>query len=124
MPSKWIVTVVLLAAAVAAVTAGMGDAAQQRRPDAPGITPSGGTYPLNAKVRVSIRGEPGSQIVYTLDGQIPEYNNGIRSESNVVFFDLPPGDVTVKAASFRTGMPKSQVRRADFKRCDDRQKPN
>lgn len=100
--------------------AGFGDAAQPRAPDAPVITPAGGTYSLNARVRVGIRGEPGSRIVYTLDGSYPEYGTGIRCESNVVFFDLPPGDVTVQAAAFKSGLPRSAVRRADFVRVDDR----
>ena len=99
---------------------GQGSAAQSRRPDAPIITPAGGTYSLNAKVRVSIRGESGTCIVYTLNGDNPDHNSGIRAESNTIFFDLPPGDVTVKAAAIRPGLPKSVIRRAVFVRVDDR----
>lgn len=96
--------------------AGVAPAGQARRPDCPIITPSGGGYGLNAKVRVSIRGERGSRIIYTLDGENPDHNRGIRAESNVVFFDLPAGDVTVKAVAVMPGLPKSVIRRADFVR--------
>lgn len=104
------------AIALATILFGMAAAGQSRRADSPIITPAGGTYGLNVKVRVSIRGEPGSRIIYTLDGQNPDHNCGIRTEANVVFFDLPPGDVTVKAAAVKPGFEKSIIRRADFVR--------
>lgn len=112
--------VILVAALAFLLAAGAGNAAQSRQPDAPIITPAGGPHSLNARVRVSIRGEPGSRIVYTLDGDNPDYNHGIRCDSNVVFFDLPSGDVTVKAVAVKPGLPKSVIRRADFVRVDDR----
>lgn len=101
---------------LALAVAGAASAGQSRRPASPVITPSGGTYGLNAQVRVAIRGEPGSRIIYTLDGENPGHNHGIRCEANVVFFVLPAGDVTVKAVAVRPGLPKSSIRRADFVR--------
>lgn len=88
------------------------------RPSAPSITPDGGRYPPNAPIRVSIRSEPGSVVIYTLDDSDPGWSNGIRSESNLVFFDLPPGDVVVKATTHSPGRPLSQTRVARFFRGD------
>lgn len=99
-------------------------ASPARRPEPPIITPDGGHYDLNATVRVSIRAERGARIVYTLDGSPPEEHRGIKCESNAVFFDLPPGDVTVHAIAVRQGMPKSNARRAKFTRSSMRTMPN
>lgn len=99
-------------------------AAEPKRPEAPSITPSGGEYDLNARVRVSIRGQPGTRIIYTLDGENPDQGRGIRAESNTIFFDLPPAsEVTVKAVAIRPGFATSHVRRAHFVRRDMRQRP-
>ncbi len=83
---------------------------------APSITPTGGAYSLNAVVRVAIRSEPGTVVIYTLDDTSPEWNRGIRCDSNLASFDLPPGDVEVRAAAFRPGLPRSSVRVARFTR--------
>lgn len=99
----------LLAAAAAPVQPG-----ETQRPAAPAITPDGGDYPQNAAIRISIRSDPGSVVIYTLDGSDPGWTNGIRSESNLVFFDLPPGDVIVKAAAHRPGQPLGLTRIAKF----------
>lgn len=101
---------------LAALVVGWSAAGQSKRPGSPIITPSGGAYGLNAQIRVSIRSEPGSIIVYTLDGENPDYNHGTRTEANTVFFYLPAGDVTVKAVAIKPGLPKSIIRRADFVR--------
>lgn len=69
----------------------------------PRINPAGGCYPLGAEVRIAIRAEPGDIVIYTLDGTLPAWNRGIRSDSHLVFLNLPPGDVVVRAAAFRRG---------------------
>lgn len=100
----------------ALLTAAAVGAASTRRIDPPIITPDGGHYTLNAKVRVSIRGEAGTRLVYTLDGSMPEPHLGIRCESNVVFFDLPAGDVVVTAIAVRAGVGQSNAQRTVFTR--------
>jgi hypothetical protein len=111
------IALVLIAGAI--LSGGIG-AAAVKRPEPPVITPDGGSYGLNAVVRVSIRGEPGTRIVYTLDGSIPEEHRGIRTDSNLIFFDLPPGDVTVNAVAVAPGRGKSMARRAVFVRAGSR----
>ncbi len=86
------------------------------RLSAPALTPCGGAYSLSAVVRVSIRSDPGTVVVYTLDGTNPAWNRGIKAESNLVFFDLPPGDVVVRAAALKPGVGRGPVSEAKFTR--------
>lgn len=108
--------VLALALAGAAATA----AAPRRTVEPPIINPTGGHYSLGATVRVAIRGESGSRIVYTLDDSMPEPHRGIRCDSNIVMFDLPPGDTVVHAIAVKPGLPPSKTRRAVFTRSGSR----
>ena len=95
---------------------GLSAASAGERARTPIINPIGGEFPLNAEVTVSIRAEPGAIIVYTLDGGYPEHGRGIRTESHLITFTLPPGDVTVKAAAVKPGYAMSHTRIARFTR--------
>lgn len=108
----------IAALAVLAMAASTAECAETRRrpPRPPTITPAGGEYDLNREVNVSIRAEPGADIVYTLDGTNPSETNGTRVRHHLAFFVLPPRDVTVKAAAVKPGYPRSVVRRAVFTR--------
>lgn len=113
---RWRCCVVALAILLAAASRAGETGSRRKAPAPPNITPCGGEYDLNTEVRVSIRAEPGADIVYTLDGSNPSEANGVRVRHNLAFFILPPRDVTVKAAAVKPGYPRSTVRRAVFVR--------
>lgn len=100
--------------ALLALFAMSASAGEQAR--APIINPVGGEYPLNQEITVTIRAEPGAVVIYTLDGSFPENGRGIRSESSLAVFILPPGDVTVKAVAVQPGRTMSHTRVARFTR--------
>ena len=110
---------VVIAAFLALLGAGA-LAAPRKTVEPPIITPDGGHYGLNATVRVAIRGESGSRLVYTLDDTLPEPHRGIRCDSNLVSFDLPPGDVIIHAIAIKPGLPPSKTSRAAFTRSGSR----
>ncbi len=91
-------------------------AGETRPLPAPVINPGGGNFPPNTTVRVSIRAERGAVVIYTLDGTMPDWNRGIRTESHLVFFTLPQGDVVVRAAAYRPNRGVGTVREACFTR--------
>lgn len=98
------------------ITASLAFAASPRRgqPAPPRIEPSGGEYPLNVKVNVVIRSEPGTTLAYTLDGSFPGHYNGIRIESNYTELDLPPRDTILRAVAIRRDQQISGTREARF----------
>lgn len=85
-------------------------------PAPPQITPAMGEFPLNARVNVIIRCEPGATVVYTLDGTTPGPYSGIHAKTNHVEIDLPQRDVVIRAAALLPGQPMSRVREARFTR--------
>lgn len=91
-------------------------AAGESRPDAPAINPTGGRYAANASIRISIRAKPGATIIYTTDDSLPTLSNGVQTDSNLVFINLPPGDVVVRAVAHRPGQQVSRVAVAEFYR--------
>lgn len=105
---------VVLAALLASPFAGAGEGPALKPPI---INPTGGAYAPNAPVAVSIRAEPGSAIIYSLDGSIPRPGKGIQVDHHLAFFDLPPGgEVRVRARAVRPGMRPSPVTEAIFTR--------
>ncbi|MCC8180950.1 MAG: chitobiase/beta-hexosaminidase C-terminal domain-containing protein [Planctomycetes bacterium] len=90
--------------------------AGEGRPDAPTINPVGGDYAANATIRISIRAKPGATIIYTTDDSLPTLSNGTQTDTNLVFINLPPGDVVVRAVAYRPGQQVSRVSVAEFYR--------
>ncbi len=107
--------VLLTLAALAFLSLAQAGEGQTLKP--PIINPTGGAYAPNAPVTVSIRAEPGSTIIYSLDGSIPRPGKGIQVDHHLAFFDLPPGgEVRVRARAVRPGMQPGPVTEAIFTR--------